>query len=190
MTNEMLPNTIIATLSAVQQVLTHFSDRGLIIGGVAVSLLSTPRFTADVDAVILLNVDEVQELLRVAEENQLLPRIDDPQAFAKQSRVVLLQHAETGVHVDISLGMLPFELEAVERGQFYQTDRLNVRLPTPEDLVILKAVAHRTKDIADIEAIVADYPQLDWTRVQFWVEQFAEVLEMPELWHDIEQLRP
>jgi hypothetical protein len=39
------------------------------------------------------------------------------------------------------------------------------------------------------KAIVVSQPNLDWQRIQFWVEQFAEVLEMPELWTDIAHLR-
>jgi hypothetical protein len=29
---------------------------------------------------------------------------------------------------------------------------------------------------------------LDYERVEFWVRQFAEVLEMPELWDDLEKI--
>lgn len=189
MNQASLPDTIVAALSAVQRVLAHFANQGLIIGGVAVSLLSTPRFTADVDAVVLLTSNDIQELLHIAKEHGLKPRIEHVDEFAKQSRVLLLRHEQSGVNVDISLGALPFEVEAVERGIFYQADHLNVRLPTPEDLIILKAVAHRTKDLADIEALVAAYPKLDWDRIQYWVVQFAEVLEMPEIWYNIAKLQ-
>ena len=61
-------------------------------------------------------------------------------------------------------------------------------LPTPEDLIILKAVAHRLKDLLDIETVIATQPQLDKKRIEFWVKQFAELLEMPELWADLEKL--
>ena len=47
----------------------------------------------------------------------------------------------------LALGLLPFEVEAVERSEAHQAGALRVRLPTPEDLIILKAVAHRPKDM-------------------------------------------
>ena len=37
-------------LGAVQRLLDHFNNQGVIIGGIAVSLLAEPRFTADADA--------------------------------------------------------------------------------------------------------------------------------------------
>ncbi len=63
-----------------------------------------------------------------------------------------------------------------------------IRLPTPEDLIILKAVAHRPKDMLDIEAIIESQPNLDKERVKQWVTEFAQLLEMPELWEDVAAL--
>jgi len=65
---------------------------------------------------------------------------------------------------------------------------IQLRLPTPEDLIIMKAVAHRPKDIADIQAIAASHPSLDKERIRSWVEQFGEALELPDLWKMISQL--
>jgi hypothetical protein len=61
-------------------------------------------------------------------------------------------------------------------------------LPSPEDLIIFKAVAHRPKDLVDIQAIVENYSNLDRDRIRMWVKEFAEVLDMPELWDDIDEL--
>lgn len=73
----------------------------------------------------------------------------------------------------------------VERGIVRSTSTLSVRLPSPEDLIIMKAIAHRPKDLEDIRTIVDKNPRLDVARIERWVKQFAEVLEMPSLWDDI-----
>jgi hypothetical protein len=52
----------------------------------------------------------------------------------------------------------------------------------------MKAVAHRPKDLADIQAIAANYPDLDKERIRFWVVQFGEALDLPELWIQILKL--
>lgn len=179
---------LLEPLTAVQRILDHFSQQGVIIGGVATSLLGTPRLTADVDAMLLLDIDNLPELMRVAHQEGLIPRIENVEAFVSQSRVLLLQHQASGINVDISLGLLPFEYEAVERSQLHQAGSLQIRLPTPEDLIILKAVAHRPKDLQDIREMVSRHPHLDTKRIKNWVESFAQVLEMPELWEDIARL--
>ncbi len=179
---------LLAPVAAIQRVIEKLENRGVIIGGVAASLLGEPRLTADADALVLLSIDEVPLLIELAKAEGLHPRYADIVDFARRSRVVLLRHTESGIDVDISLGLLPFEIEAVERSQEHQAGSLTVRLPTPEDLIILKAVAHRRKDMLDIEAVIAAQPHLDRARIEFWVRQFAELLEMPELWTDVERL--
>lgn len=175
-------------LAAVQRLLERFGNRGVIIGGVATSVLGTPRLTADVDAILLLSVSRLPELLNVAAALGLVPRIVDAEQFARRNRVVLLRHVESGIGVDVSLGMLPFEEEVVARSSVYQIGDIALRLPTPEDLIILKAVAHRPKDLLDITEICKSHPDLDRARIESWVREFAAALELPELWTDIAPL--
>ena len=179
---------LLEPLAALQRLLERFGDRGVIIGGIAASLLGQPRLTADLDAVLLLSTDELPELIQAAAEEGLFPRIADAEIFARKNRVVLLRHQASSSNIDISLGILPFEVEMVERSQKMTIGKLHLRLPTPEDLIILKAVAHRPKDLMDIQAIATSHPDLDKTRIRFWVEQFAEALEMPDLWETISNL--
>ena len=176
---------LMPSLIAVQKILTHFEDKGVIFGGVAASLLGKPRLTADVDAVIILSIEDLPQLIEIAQQFGLFSRIKDAEEFARRHHVLLLRHQESGINVDISLGMLPFELEAVERGISYPVGEFVIRLTTPEDLIIFKAVAHRPKDLIDIQAIIESHPNLDKKRIQNWVREFARVLEMPEIWDDI-----
>lgn len=177
--------TLLSPLLALQRLLAHFDDRGMVIGGVAASILGKPRLTADVDAVILLSVDDLPRLIQAAAQEGLVPRIAEAHEFARRHRVLLLRHQDSSINVDISLGMLPLEVEAVERSMVYQVGDCAIRLPTPEDLIILKAVAHRPQDLLDIQAIVENNTSLDTERIESWVREFAQVLEMPELWQDI-----
>ena len=93
-----------------------------------------------------------------------------------------MRHTASGIDIDISLGMLPFENEMVARSQSMAMGGLQLRLPSPEDLIILKAVAHRPQDLLDIDSVLASQPGLDKEYIRVWVQQFAEALEMPELW--------
>jgi predicted nucleotidyltransferase len=178
----------LASLQALQDLLAVFNDQGVIIGGIAASLLGSPRFTADIDAVFLLSPENIPKLLDEAEKQGLVPRISNPEEFAQKNRVIFLRHTSSGINVDLSLGILPFEEEMVERSQVLEVGNLSLRLPTPEDLIIMKAVAHRPKDLIDIQAIAASHPSLDQKRIQEWVEQFGEALDLPDLWEEIHRL--
>jgi hypothetical protein len=185
MTTANVLASLLAPLEAMQRLMARFNDQGLIIGGVAASLLGRPRLTADVDAVLLVSTDDLPHLIQAAAQEGLSPRIADAEAFARRNRILLLRHEESGIDVDISLGILPFEVEAVERGIVHLLSQVSLRLPTPEDLIIFKAVAHRPQDLLDIQSIIASHPDLDRARVEYWMRQFAQALDMPELWDDI-----
>ena len=177
-----------ATIEAIQRLLAKFDDRGVIIGGIAVGFLGRPRLTEDVDAMFLLSTNDIPQFLEAAKIENIQPRIPNAEEFAKKSRVLLLQHSPTEINIDISLGILPFEEEMVERGIVQSTSTLSIRLPTPEDLIIMKTIAHRSKDLEDIRTIVDKNPKLDVARIKQWVKEFAEVLEMPDLWDDIAEV--
>lgn len=173
-------------LESLDRLLSQFGCQGVIIGGIAVSLLGQARFTDDLDAMVLLSIEDIPHFLEAAEQEGLAPRIAQADDFARRNRVLLLRHTTSQTNIDISLGVLPFEQEMVARSQVHEIDdTLKIRLPTPEDLIIMKAIAHRPKDLLDIQGVIHNHPQLDRTRIQGWVTQFADLLERPELWEDI-----
>jgi len=188
---QTLPESVtpfLPPLQALQNLLSIFHERGVIIGGVAASLLGTPRYTVDLDAVFLLSVEDIPEMLVEAAKQGIEPRIADAAAFARKNRVLLLRHTASGIDIDLSLGVLPFEVEMVERSTMVKVGSVVLRLPTPEDLIIMKAIARRPKDLADIQSIASSHPNLDKERIRLWVEQFGEALDLPDLWGAISQL--
>lgn len=180
---------LLDALDALQHLLSRFDNKGVIIGGAAVSILGRARFTEDVDAMFLLSIKDLPHLLELAKEEGIEPRVNNAIDFARKNRVLLLKHTSTDTGIDISLGALPFEEEMVKRGMLYEVDQaLQLRLPTPEDLVIMKAIAHRPKDLEDIRTIVEKYPNMDVQRIEEWVKAFGEALEPPDLWDLIQSL--
>ena len=178
----------LAPLNALQSLLEQFHGRGVIIGGIASSLLGKARLTADLDAMILLSLENIPDLMESAEKLGIYPRMENAAEFARKNRVLLLRHRDSATNIDISLGILPFEEEMVERSQQVVVGSIKIQLPTPEDLIIMKAVAHRPKDMLDIQGIANANPYLDRKRIKFWVRQFAEALDLAELWTDVDKL--
>ena len=161
---------------------------GVIIGGLAASLLGRPRLTRDVDALVLVEEANWGEFMAAGLGHGFSLRRDDALAFAREARVLLMRHQESGIDVDIVFGSLPFEKKAVAEATWMDLGGVQAPLPLPEDLIIMKAVAHRPQDLADIEAVLAAHPKLNLRRVRRWVREFAAALSMPEILHDLEVL--
>jgi hypothetical protein len=153
----------------------------VLIGGLAVVLRGFPRHTDDIDVMVLGPSTSLPQLMSWLTACGFVPRVDDALGFAAQSQVLLMVHVASGIELDLSLGWLPFENEAVEAAEPIDIDGVTFPVARAEDLLIYKAVAWRERDQRDIEELLRlHYDALDLDRVQRIVEQFAAAIDQPE----------
>lgn len=180
---------LLKPLSDLEKLMQSCSCPWMIIGGVAVSLLAEPRFTADVDVVILIEDVHFDRMFKSLEEYGFEPRLPKALEFARQNRVLLLKHIQSGISLDVSLGALPFEQEALKRSRPHKVGKITLRLPTIEDLIIFKSVAHRSKDLWDIQELISlSGRRLDRKYITKYLNEFAEVLDRPEIVNDVKKM--
>lgn len=188
MSEQSLPQSFLTALQALTRWLDLEQVPYVLIGGVAVSLLAQPRATQDIDTVIWLAAEQWAAFVRAGATHGFVPRMSDALEFATRARVLLLRHQASGISIDVSCGALPFEHDMIARATLLQVADLKLKVPTPEDLVVTKIVAHRAKDIADIESILNVQPKLDLVYIRRWALEFAGALEMPELMESLDRL--
>lgn len=58
----------------------------------------------------------------------------------------------------------------------------------PSNLLVMKAVAHRPRDLADIEGVLARNPGLDLERAQTWIREFSAALDRPGIFEDFQAI--
>lgn len=179
---------LLEALGALERWLRSEGLGHVFIGGLAVALVGRPRITQDIDGIVLLGAMSIQELLRSAKTAGFSTRVPDAAAFATESRVLLLRHVGTKVPIDLSIGFLPFEEGAVRRARVVKVRGLEIPVATVEDLLILKAIAGRPRDIVDMEGLLAANPQIDRDRVRTTTAMFAEMLEAPEILNNLDRL--
>ena len=161
---------------------------GVVIGGLAASILGRPRATRDVDLLVVLAPEQWPEFLAIAGRFGFHARVPDPLDLAERIRVLLLRHEPSAIDLDVSLGGLPFEEEAVARGSRVDVEGVKVPLVSAQDLLVMKAVAHRPRDLADIEAVLDRNPGLDLGRAQEWLREFSAALDRPEIFDDFQKI--
>jgi hypothetical protein len=185
---ERLPASLLTALADVMKWLDTSRIPSMVIGGVATSMLGRARLTQDIDALVLLPEYEWAQALSSASNHGIVPRIKDSLGFAHRSRMLLLTHTASRIDIDVSLGGLSFEREAIDRSQTHVMNELSLRLPTVEDLMTMKAFAHRPKDMEDIRGLLDAHPDVNLTLVRQWVREFSTAMTMPDLLEDFEKL--
>jgi hypothetical protein len=163
---------------------------GAIVGGLAISLLSNPRTTEDIDAVIRIDDEQIEKFVRRGAKFGFEPRMPSPVAHAAESRMILMTHEPSGTRLDLSIAGSPFEQQAIDNAQPIKVGRRSVPVMSPEDLVILKVVAGRPIDKTDVIHLIEFHPNLDLERVRTIVAQFAEFYDDRDLVDDLRRLIP
>ena len=127
-----------------------FGARAAILHGVA-------RLTADVDVTVRLPEDVSNEVLVSALETRgFRARLTD-RAFIERTRVIPFVHLATSLPVDVVLAGPGLEDRFFDRAIVLTIDGVRVPVASAEDVVVMKLLAGRAKDIEDVVAIVASY---------------------------------
>jgi predicted nucleotidyltransferase len=167
----------------------HQADvRGAIIGGVAASIWGRPRTMRDVDLTVILEEEKWPALFEAGLNAGFEPRLPDALEFATQSRVLLMRHTVSGLDVDLTFGLLAFEVKMLERAVLLQLNGENILLCSPEDLIVMKLLAGRARDIADIESVLEAQSNLDLSYIRQCAGELASFLEAPELVSQLDNL--
>ena len=185
---ESLPAPLQAALSDLARWLKHSKIPAVVIGGVAASVLGRPRLTQDIDTLAIVPEAKWKDLVEAAAQFGIVTRIQDALAFAQRSRVLLMRHTASGIDLDITLGGLPFEEAVVAKGAMCDIGGLQVPLPRVQDLLVMKAVARRPKDIEDIRALLAANPDADIAEARRWIREFATAMGMSDMLDEFDKL--
>ena len=168
--------------------LTEHNISYAIIGGTALPRWGEPRFTKDVDLVVVTSLEEgVAPFVRLV-LTRFASREEDAITFARENRVIKLT-ATNHCEVDVSLGMPGYEAEMLRRAVEYELKKgKSVRICSAEDLIILKCVAGRPQDLIDVEGVIARQTRmLDVRYVREWLARFDELLPEPHARDDFER---
>ena len=151
-------------------------------GAQAAILHGAARLTADVDVTVRLPDDfSTEALAQALERHPFQRRIDDP-AFIARTRVVPFVHRPTNLPLDIVLAGPGLEDTFFERAQVRDIDGVLVPLASPEDIVIMKVLAARPKDLDDVVAIVTAYGRgLDVAHVEATLSALEAALGQSDL---------
>lgn len=168
---------------ALRALSAHLEERRLsymVIGGVANLAWGMPRSTFDVDVTVWAPAGAEPALIAaLCESFTALPA--EPGKFALETRVLPLE--VEGIRVDVILGQLPYEEQAIRRAPLVDMGGIRVRVCSPEDLIVHKVLSDRPKDLEDVRGIVrAQREKLDRAYLDPIVRGLAADLARPGIW--------
>jgi hypothetical protein len=154
----------------------------MVIGGMANIVWGEPRATLDIDVTVWVPQPQLPSFVnRVRESYRVL--VDDALSFVDRTRVLPLD-THSGVRIDMVFGLLPFEEDAIRRARGVPVAGTNVRFCTPEDLLLMKIISDRERDLSDGRGLVLRrWRELDVDYLEPRITELSRLLEC----EDIEQ---
>lgn len=151
-----------------------------IVGGIANAVWGEPRATVDIDVTVTVDERALASTIQ-AIASRLRPAVSDPAEFVRQTRVLPLD-SQDGVRIGVIFALMPFEVEAIRGAQQIPIAGRQVRVVTAEDLILMKIISERPRDLADAEAILRRRRStLDREYVEPRVRELASALERDDI---------
>jgi hypothetical protein len=164
----------------------------LLIGGHAVNFWLEPRFTAHIDLTVLAEPEAIRRaeaflvgagFTKVTEHGAGLSSGPDFVRFRRDR-----EPSARSIVLELQTAKTSFQEAAVRRGAIIGPDQ---RLPvaTPEDLIIMKLIASRRKDLGDLLGLFTLHG-LDWQYIERWAEAWEVTDRLAEMRRLIESEHP
>lgn len=151
-------------------------------GAQAAILYGAARLTADVDVTIALRDHPLTTLIAVLKQAGFETRISAAKKFAEQHRVLLLVHTASRMPVDIIIAGAGPEEAILARSRKLAAGGVTIPVACPEDLIVMKLLAGRNKDLDDVSSILAVMlPKLDMTLIECSLKEFESALDRSDL---------
>jgi hypothetical protein len=126
----------------------------VVIGGIARGNWAQPRNTVDVDVVV--DTSALAPFIAAAAAVGLVTVPDEVAALAvaEMTRLRLPEHLSGPVHLDVIAASHPYHARLIGRSSLVTMGALTFRVASAEDIIILKVLADRPQDRADVAAII------------------------------------
>ncbi len=152
----------------------------VLIGGLAVAFTGEPRTTLDVDVSVWSDPEKLGTAVQCLCKS-LRPFPKEPLQFVEHRRVLPVSTAN-GVRADIVFASLPVEREAIRRAIWKQIAGRSIPVASVEDLLLMKLVSEREKDLSDARALLRRFGKsLDRDYLVPKLEELAAALARPAI---------
>lgn len=176
------PTPLAELLTDLGRALALLGVRWYLFGAQAAILYGVARLTADVDVTVDLASRQTTELAATLTAAGFELRMPEAEAFAERTRVLPFVHQRTRIPVDIVLAGPGLEELFFSHVRERRIGELRVPVASAEDVVTMKILAGRSKDLDDVVAIArAHGGALDVEYVRETIRTLEKALDRDDL---------
>jgi hypothetical protein len=151
--------------------------RWFVLGAQAVNLHGVPRLTADLDVTVALDERTIDDLIELLARGGFVTEEDA--AFAAVNRVLPVVHTRSKFPVDVVIAGPGLEERFLDEVEHHRLGRSTIPVIGIENLIAMKVLAGRPKDIEDVRGLLRK--PVDHERVRGLLRELEEALDQSDL---------
>jgi hypothetical protein len=185
-----MPSPVAELLAAFDAACGRIGVRWYLFGAQAALIHGAARLTGDVDVTVELGTFSATTFVSVLAQDGFMLRVAKPDEFVEQTRVIPVLDTRSGIPVDVVLAGPGIEELFLERATRYEIEEgVSVPVACPEDLIVMKILAMRPKDLQDVAAILAAQGErLDEKLIRSTLALLEQALGQSDLVPELERL--
>jgi hypothetical protein len=178
---------VVDLLADLDAALRRVGARWYLFGAQAAILYGAARLTADVDVTVDPGSLPTSTLVDALSGARFSLRVADAEGFVERTRVLPLLHERSGIPCDVVLAGPGIEELFFDRLHAQPVGGVEVPVIAADDLVALKILAGRPKDLDDVAAILrAQGGRLDLARARATLRLLEQALDRRDLLPSLE----
>jgi hypothetical protein len=176
-------------LAQIERLFARLGLRWFLFGAQAAILHGVARLSADVDVTIDLGDRSTRELIDALAGAGFDPRVASVEDFVERTRVLPVVHRASHIPVDLVLAGPGLEEQFFAGAERRRIGDALVPVASAEDLIAMKILAGRPRDLEDVAAIVhARGAGLDLRRVRGTLGLLEKALDRRDLVGELERV--
>jgi hypothetical protein len=182
------PQPVTDLLADLARGLGGLGVRWFLFGAQAAILHGAARLSADVDVTVELGARSSRELVDALSREGFALRVADAHGFVEATPVIPMVHLASRMPLDLVLAGPGLEEQFFTRVTERLVGRVRVPVVSVEDLVAMKILAGRPRDIEDVASIARAHRDLDVEAVRGTLRLLERALDRGDLVVELERV--
>jgi len=159
----------------------------IVIGGIAVSVIGNPRETIDIDFCVFIKKSDIKNLLDKMTQADFT--VDKEKILKNINLMGCFNIKDRNVRIDFIIASHKFEKSAFDRKISVEMLGVKAYYPTPEDLILLKIVPGRLRDLADVEDIAIRHSgKLNEKYLLSWAQKLSDEAQDLRIFKEVQRI--
>lgn len=163
----MTENAIFAVLEKIEKICKKTNVKIVLIEGIAFNVWGNPRTTYDIDGILSLQEDETEiffSLLK-AEGFEYEKEIKNIAGFP----FITIIYPDFKIPIDLIIAKHDYQKQILNRSIAIKFDKIELSVVSCEDLILLKLISGRSKDIDDVRKMLEEnLDKIDFKYLNEW----------------------